>query len=130
MDPISCVKCGQQVWCLYIKGEGWICKTDYLDMGYGTFSEWNRLNDEAKKRREEKRRGIQAEGGEYQDYSPRPQYHQKSKESKPQECKYKCKTMLIWDNSIPDKNKFKEVETGIRHTYDRCLEIKNTTEKK
>ena len=83
----------------------------------------------AKKRREEKRR-MEAEGGEYQDYSPRPQYHQKSKESKPQECKYKCKTMLIWDNSIPDKNKFKEVETGIRHTYDRCLEIKNTTEKK
>ena len=77
MDPIKCVKCGQSIWCLYIKGEGWICKTDYLDMGYGTFSEWNRLNDEARKRREEKRR-MEAEGGEYQDYSPRPQCHPKS----------------------------------------------------
>ena len=46
--------------------------------------------------------------------------------AEPQPCKY-CKTMIIWDTSIPDKRKWREVNSNATHTYDKCRALQNET---
>lgn len=122
---IECNSCNQSVWCLKISGE-WICEACYLDEG-GDKEEWDELNEEARAARQAKKE-AQARG-EYNDYNPRQQYNQQKKPReppKPQECRYKCGSMLIWDYNLPGKNKFKDVNTGMQHSYDICMDIKRS----
>lgn len=108
---IECESCGEQKWCIRDDGE-WVCKDCFLESG-GDIQEWNEINDEAKRKREEKRIAVASE--EFDDFTP---YKAKAKK-----CKYGCGMMIFWDSNSTEKNKFVESESGMSHSYRRCAEL-------
>lgn len=51
----------------------------------------------------------------------------KPKSAEPRDCKFECKTLLLWDDP---KAAFREVNTGELHTKERCQEAKAKLEQK
>lgn len=109
---IVCGSCEEEKWCLYDDGR-WICKDCFIQAG-GDYDTWDDLNEQAKQRREEKRAAMASE--EYDEFAP-------SIKTAAKLCKYGCKTMIYWDDSVAERNKFVESETKLAHTFRRCSEM-------
>lgn len=115
--PITCHICNRAVWCLRDNHGNWWCKDDFLNQSPDNTPElWEQLNQEAKEARMQQK----SQGGQH--------YTKKAPEAKP--CKYGCGSILIWDYKLEGPNKFKDVNTGVQHSYQICADILKSQGKK
>lgn len=42
------------------------------------------------------------------------------------DCRYGCGTKVFWNEDIPGKLKWCEVNTGLKHDYPRCADLLKT----